>query len=67
MPKKAKTALTLPDAMENKMNQIIENIFEIFAKHTKSIADDLAEFNAKRAKTRKEIERGTRRTTGRIV
>ena len=62
-----KAVLEVPETVQEEARGIVRGAFRLFADHNKRLADDLAEFNGTRKKVREEVERGARRTTGRIV
>ncbi len=47
--------------------QIIEKGIRSFADHSQQLADEIADFDKKREDIRREIKRGARRTSGRII
>lgn len=46
---------------------LAQEAFRLFRDHFRQVADELAEFNRKRAEVQGRIQRGARRTDGRIV
>ena len=62
-----KAGIEIPETVQEEARGIVRGAFRLFADHNKRLADDLAEFNGTRKKVREEVERGARRTTGRIV
>jgi hypothetical protein len=59
--------LDIPETVQEETRNIVSGAFRLFADHNQRLADDLTEFNEKRKQVRENIERGARRTTGRIV
>ena len=59
--------LDIPETVQEEARSIIRGGFRLFADHNQRLADELAEFNQKRRQVRESLDRGTRRTSGRIV
>ena len=57
----------VPKAVQEEARSIISGAFRLFADHTRRMTDDLAEFNEERRKVSENIDRGIKRTSGRIV
>lgn len=57
----------VPETVQEEARNIVSEAFRLFADHTQRMADDLTEFNEKRRKVSEDIDRGVRRTSGRIV
>ena len=60
-------AAGIPQEVQEEAKQIITDAFRLFADHLKRITDDIAEFDKTRKEVRGRIDRGARRTSGRIV
>jgi hypothetical protein len=59
--------MDVPETIREETRNIVSGAFRLFADHNQRLAHDLAEFNEKRRQVRENIDRGARRTTGRIV
>jgi hypothetical protein len=59
--------IDLPEDAKEKAKEMIDAAFRLFSDHAQNMADELAAFNRKRKEVRERIERGARRTSGRIV
>lgn len=59
--------IDLPEDVKDKAKGMIDAAFRLFADHAQNMADELATFNRNRQEVRDRIERGARRTSGRIV
>ena len=59
--------MDVPETVQDEARSIVQGAFRLFADHTQRMTDDLAEFNQKRRRVQESIDRGARRTTGRIV
>jgi len=66
-PADSKGRIEVPETVQEETRNIISGAFRLFANHNQRLADDLTEFNEKRKQVRENIDRGARRTTGRIV
>jgi len=66
-PADSKSGMDIPETVQEETRSIISGAFRLFADHNQRLADDLTEFNEKRKQVRENIDRGARRTTGRIV
>jgi hypothetical protein len=55
------------ESLQEDAKALIAGVFQLFAKHAEDMADDLREFNKKREETRRRIQSGGKRTSGRIV
>lgn len=64
---KERAPLDIPAEAEEQAKKLIGDAFNLFAEHARNVADDLAAFNRRRQEVRGRIERGARRTSGRIV
>ena len=53
--------------MQEGAKEIIEKGFRAFVDHSQNLADELAEYDTMREEVRREISRGARRTSGRII
>ncbi len=60
-------AIDVPDSVQEEARTIVTGAFQLFSDHNQRLADDLLKFNQKRRQVQETIERGARRTTGRIV
>jgi hypothetical protein len=54
-------------ALEDQASDVIANAFRLFKDHTERLTEDIKGFNERRREMREAIERGGRRTSGRIV
>ena len=59
--------LGISQEVQEEAKRIIDDGFRLFADHVKRIKDDMAEFDKNRKEVRGRIDRGARRTSGRIV
>ena len=59
--------IDLPEDVKDKAKGMIDAALRLFADHAQNMADEIATFNRKRQKVRERIERGAKRTSGRIV
>ena len=66
-PTEETAAVEVPEAVQEEARSIVSGAFRLFADHTRRMTDDLAEFNEKRRKVSEDIDRGIKRTSGRIV
>ena len=62
-----RVAVEVPEAVQVEARSIVSGAFQLFADHTRRMTDDLAEFNEERRKVSESIDRGIKRTSGRIV
>lgn len=60
-------AIDVPESVQEEARNIVTCAFQLFSDHNQRLADDLLKFNQKRRQVQETIERGARRTTGRIV
>ena len=60
-------AIEVPEAVQKEARSIVSGAFQLFTDHTRRMTDDLAEFNEERRKVSENIDRGIKRTSGRIV
>jgi hypothetical protein len=66
----AEDSTALADTTEltpEQVGRVIRETFDLMNNHAKQIAEDLAEFNRKRAAATERIKRNGARTSGRIV
>lgn len=63
---KARTAVS-PKALEDQASDVMASAFRLFRDHTERLTEDIKGFNERRRESREAIERGGRRTSGRIV
>ncbi|HZP81288.1 MAG TPA: hypothetical protein VFB21_06605 [Chthonomonadaceae bacterium] len=59
--------IQISEEVQEEAKSLIKEAFQLFDNQMKNMAADLAEFNRKRQEVRERIQRGARRTTGRIV
>jgi len=59
--------MQMPSEAEGNAQEIAKQTLELFADHARRIAQGLHAFNEQHARVKKEIRRGVRRTSGRIV
>lgn len=59
--------IDVPESVQEEARNIVTGAFQLFSDHNQRLADDLLKFNQKRRQAQEPIERGARRTTGRIV
>ncbi len=57
----------VPEDVQEEARSIVRGAFRLFSDHNQRLADNLAEFNQKRRETAETLDRGARRTSGRIV
>ena len=50
-----------------KSAELIKSGFKLFGDHTRQLASDLKEFEESQRKIREDMQRGARRTDGRII
>lgn len=59
--------IQISEEAQEETKSLIKEAFQLFDEQMKDMAADFAEFNRKRQEVRERIQRGARRTTGRIV
>ena len=60
-------SIDVPKTVQEEARTIVADAFRLFSDHNQRMADDLLKFNQKRRQVQENIDRGARRTTGRIV
>lgn len=65
-PSTAKKAVS-PKTLEDQAADVMASAFPLFKDHTERLTEDIKRFNERRRETQEAIERGGRRTSGRIV
>jgi hypothetical protein len=60
-------SFNIPDDLQETAKNIIQMAFRLFEEQTTQLVKNLTEFNRKHNEVQKDIQDGTRRTSGRIV
>lgn len=65
--KKPSVSSKVPKEARDRASKLISQIFDLLGQQLGRLGKDLEEFNKKRTETRRRIDEGARRTSGRIV
>jgi hypothetical protein len=60
-------AEVIPKELQERARQIVNEAFQLLADQTRRLAEDVSEFDEHRKDVKRRIDRGARRTDGRIV
>ena len=69
MTKKSQTEVpfSIPEETQERAREMIQSAFRSLEEHMKSVTEEVAEFTKRHQETRRRMQNGARKTSGRIV